>query len=215
MDRARDKAVKHRDGVSLSSGFGFHSFFGKALNGHCGIIIAALLSLYPLVVTAGSPGETEFSGDYESGGVYGSPDTASRYDIGGARLEDSGKRGKQEDDASGDLVLAAVSGLPHKLRDAAITLHRRLDRIAAGLRNGSTPLFNGSRVPEHIHDEEVPEAALHVPAGAYGLPPGELGRGGRREDEISQAGNTSPGSCLSGKPRIRRISGWDNPDNAL
>ncbi|WP_406038894.1 hypothetical protein [Succinimonas sp.] len=223
MDRAGDKTVKRREGQASGLGFGFRSFFGKALNGRCGIIIGSLLFLYPFAVTAGYPGEMAFSGDDESGGFYGRPDTASRDDAGGARLGDSGKRGKQgrqekhEDDASGDQVLAAVSRFPHKLHDAAGTLSRRLDRVAAGLRNGSTPLFNGSRVPEpeHVQDEAEPEAAFHISAGDFGLPSGDLRRGGSAEDAASHPGNPSPGGRLPGKPRIRRISGWDDPDNAF
>lgn len=188
------------------------SFFSRGLNGGFSIITAAAMSLYPLTGIAGSPEDAEFAGA----------------------------------EKSGDQILAAVSGIPHKLRDAAGTFPRRLDRIAAGLRNGSTPLFNGSRVPdpEHVHDEE-PEAALYVPAGDFGLPPGALGRGGHTAEEFSQAGNRPPGRIpefrrksvsgvpgkqtasaaipgdtasgggLPGKPRIRRISGWNNPDNAF
>lgn len=223
MDRAGDKTVKRREGQAFGLGFGFRSFFCKALNGRCGIIIGALLFLYPFAVTAGSPRKMTFAENDESGGFYGRPDTASRDDAGGARLGDSGKRGKQgrqekhEDDASGEQVLAAVSRLPHKLHDAAGTFSRRLDRIAAGVRNGSTPLFNGSRVPasEQVHDEEAPEAAVYVPAGDFGLPPGDLRRGGSAEDAASHPGNPSPGGRLPGKSRIRRISGWDNPDNAF
>ena len=216
MDRAGDKTVKRREGQAFGLGFGFRSLFCKALNGRCSIMIGALLFLYPFAVTAGYPGEMAFSEDDESGDFYGSPDTASGYDAGRAKLGDSGKRGKQEDDASGEQILAAVLGLPHKLQDAAGPLSRRLDRVASGLRNGSTPLFNGSRVPdpEHVHDEE-PEAALHVPAGDFGLPPGDLTRDGRAKDAASHPGNPSPGDRLPRKPRIRRISGWDNPDNAF
>lgn len=214
MDRAGDKTVKRWDGHA--SGNDFRSVFREVLERGSSILLAAALSLCPLAVTAGYPGEMAFSEDDESGGFYGSPDTASRYDAGGARLGDSGKRGKQEDDASGEQILAAVSGLPRKLRDAAGTFPRRLDRIAAGLRNGSAPLFNGSRVPdpEHVHDEE-PEAALYVPAGDFGLPPGASGRGGSAEDAASHAGNPSSGGRIPGKSRIRRISGWNNPDNAF
>jgi hypothetical protein len=187
------------------------SFFSRGLNGGFSIITAAAMSLYPLTGIAGSPEDAEFVGA----------------------------------EKSGDQILAAVSGIPHKLQDAALMLPCRLDRIAVGLRNGSPPLFNGSRVPEPVHDEEVPEAAFQVPAGTYGLPPGARGRGGHTAEEFSQAGNRPPGRIpefrrksvsgvpgkqtasaaipgdtasgggLPGKPRIRRISGWDNAESAF
>ncbi len=156
--------------------------FRSVLNGGFSIILAAALSCYPLSGIAGSPGEARFAGT-------GSP----------------GEHG------SGAEILAAVSEIPDRLHEAAGRFPRKLDRITAGLRNGSAPLFNVSQVPEP--DEETSSALADIPAGGLGLPPGDLG--GNSSAEVSHARNPSSGGRISGKSRIRRISGWDNSANAF